>query len=202
MISEAITPLRMIFWGGLICFVDLSFSQTSNGSGFRFDIVNDTVGATMIAVGVFRLSSFSVHANYERAMSFVKIVSVLSVLDAIRDHFIIPLPMPMRFLLQLFSIATLAAIVTFCLAMRQLSHTAGLTLSEGSWRTTTNLFVFIYAIPLGLSYLLGMAAIASGQSLNFNIGPAGLILLPIFLVPIIHFFVSTSRMYREAGLSI
>ena len=197
-ITQAITPLRMIFWGGLLCLFDLSFTQTSNGTGFKFDILNDAVGVVMITVGVFRLSSLPVHAKFETAMSFVKVVAVLSILDAICDHVITPLPAPVQLILQLFGIATLAAMITFCVAMRWLSNVARLPHSEASWRTTTNLFVFIYAIPLGLIHLLGMAAIASGTSFNLNVGPLGLLLLPIFAIPIIHLFVSTSRMQREA----
>ncbi len=202
MITEAITPLRMIFWGGLICLFDLSVTQKSNGTGFKFDILNDVVGAVLISVGVFRLSSLSVHANYETAMSFVKVIAVLSILDSIRDHVVTPLPTPVQLLLQLFGIATLAASITFCVAMRWLSTATRLTLSEASWRTTTILFVCIYAIPLGLIHLLGMASIASGKFFNVNVGPAGLLLLPIFAIPIIHLFVSTSRMRREAELTI
>lgn len=48
-ISKAVTPLRMIFWGALLCILDFSFSSYSsrNGgpaSGFQFDILNDLLG--------------------------------------------------------------------------------------------------------------------------------------------------------------
>lgn len=32
---RAITPLRMIFWGGLLCIFDLTFTETTNGTGFK-----------------------------------------------------------------------------------------------------------------------------------------------------------------------
>jgi hypothetical protein len=43
-IKHAVAPLRMIFWGGLLCVFDITFSQTTNGQGFKFDILNDALG--------------------------------------------------------------------------------------------------------------------------------------------------------------
>jgi hypothetical protein len=60
------------------------------------------------------------------------------------------------------------------------------------------LFVLIYLVPLGSFYLLSMAAAVTGRSFNFDLGPAGLLVLPVFAVPLVHLFVSTSRMRRAA----
>ena len=38
-------PAELIFWGGLLCIFDITFGQTTNGRGFRCDILNDAVGA-------------------------------------------------------------------------------------------------------------------------------------------------------------
>jgi hypothetical protein len=200
MIRDAIVPLRMIFWGGLIYLIDISYSYTRNGMGFRFDFVNDVVGTLLITAGVFRLGVLEVDERYNRVMTFVAMVATLSVLDAVRAHFVMPIPPLVRLFLQLYGMVTLAAIIAFCVAMRWLSTTAQLARSAASWRTTTMLFVGCYAFPLGLGYLADIAATATGRPLKINLGPLALLLVPIFVVPIIHLFISTTRMQREAEM--
>jgi hypothetical protein len=91
----------------------------------------------------------------------------------------------------------LVAIVTFCVAMRWFCEEAQLRKAARSWRVTTILFVVIYLLPLGLLYVMMALAIVSGRSFNVNLGPAGLLLLPVFAIPLIHLFVSTSRMRHD-----
>ncbi len=197
-VKHAITPLRLIFWGALLCIFDFTFTEMRNGQGFRFDILNDTLGSILIAVGVFRLSALSVHDRYATAMKFVQVVSVLAVLDSIRDHFIMPLDPVVQFALNLLGVASLVAIVVFCVAMRWFCENAGLREASTSWSTTTKLFVFIYLFPMGLFYAISALAIVSNSSFNLNFGAADLLLVPVFLLPLIHLFVSASRMKRAA----
>lgn len=82
--------------------------------------------------------------------------------------------------------------------MRWFCEEARLDRAAQSWRTTTLLFVVIYLIPLGLCYLAGCVSILIGRSFHFELGPLGLLLLPVFAVPLIHLFMSTSRMARSA----
>ena len=152
----------------------------------------------MIAYGVFLLASAPVNRRYSSVMTFVKIVSALAVLDAIRDHFIMPLPPPVHVLQTAFGLACLGAIIAFCVAMRWYCEEAQLPQAAASWSVTTMLFVVIYLLPLGLLYLAGIYAMLSGTSFSFNLGPVGLLVLPVFAIPLIHLFVSTSRMSRAA----
>jgi hypothetical protein len=131
-------------------------------------------------------------------MTFVTVVSFFAVLDAIREHFIMPLPPAVLMLLNLFGLVCLAAIVAFCVSMRWFCEQAALPEAAKSWWTTTVLFVAIYLIPLGLLHVAGVFAKLTGSSFNFNLGPFGLLLLVVFVVPLIHLFVSTSRMKRAA----
>jgi hypothetical protein len=101
-IKEAITPLRMIFWGGLLCILDITLNfKTTEGWGFKCDILDDTVGMILITVGVFRLRAIPVHQRYATLMKFVQILSVLNLLDSIRAHFVVPLPAVLRVVLDL-----------------------------------------------------------------------------------------------------
>lgn len=197
-LQRAVAPLRLIFWGGLLCVFDLSITWTVNRQGFKFDILNDALGAVLIAIGVCKLAGFSGQPRYVWAMFFVVVVALLSILDTIRAHFILPLPDPVHFALSLFSLVRLVAVVVFCVAMRWLCQEKCLPMSAASWLTTTWLFGIIYLLVLGLFYIAAAGAIVAGTSFNINLGPAGLLLLPVFALPIIHLFVSTSRMKREA----
>lgn len=195
-VTRAITPLRMIFWGGLLCIFEISW--TIRGSGFKYSLLNDTLGAVLIMVGVFKLSAIAVQDRFVTLMRFVKVVSVLVVLNTIRAHFIMPLPPLVVAAVNLFGLVTQVAIVAFCVAMRWFCEEAGLSWPAESWKFTTKLFIIIYLFPLGLLQLAGLVAVISGQSSNVNLGPAGLLLLPVFVVPLVHLFVSTSRMKRGA----
>lgn len=198
-IRRSITPLRMVFWGGLLCIFDLTLSHTMNGSGWSFDVLNDAVGMLLITLAVRRLEEFEVHPRYALLLRLALIVSVLSLIRAICGHIIMPLPDLWRLMLHLFSIVCLLAIIGFCVAMRWLCEAASLELSARSWRLTTILFVAVYLIPLGAIHLLSVAVYAVGTQFHVDLGPLGLLLLVVFAIPIVHLFISTSRMRNAAA---
>ncbi|XTP35521.1 YncE family protein [Mycobacterium sp. TJFP1] len=197
-IKSAISPLRWIFWGALICLVDLTYSQTVDGDGWKFDFANDAAGTLMILWGTTRLAKFRVNDRYRAAMGFVTIAAVLSLLDAIHGHFIYDTAAAVALFFALVGVAAMIATAVFCVAMRWLSEAAGLARSAKSWKTTTWLFVIIYLIPLGLLYCASAVAIALRSPFNIDLGPTGLLLVPVFCVPLIHFFISTNRMKADA----
>jgi hypothetical protein len=197
-VLRATGPLALIFWGGLLCVFDLTFTQTTNGQGFKCDVLNDAVGTLLIAVGVSRLAALPVPGRYRSAMRFVQLVAILAVLNAVRAHFVVPLPAAVQAALALFGLVTLAAIVTFCVAMRWLCEHAGLRAAARSWAVTTVLFVVIYLLPLGGLYVVMAGAAATGREFQLKLGPAALLLVLVFAIPLIHLFVSTVRMRRAA----
>ena len=178
--------------------LDIHISSTSNGEGWRFDFLNDFVGMATITWAVFRLARIEVEPRYAIAMGFLKIVAVLGCVKALHGHLIYDTPLLISLLVNLQGFLAMAATVIFCVAMQWLSRHAGLDRSAGSWRVTTILFIVVYLIPLGLFYLASLVAIATGQSFNLNLGIGGLVLIPVFLIPLVHFFVSTSRMRDES----
>lgn len=155
-IKKAVGPLRLIFWGGMICILD--FSITDNAT-YKFDIISDVIGTIMITVGVFRLAEFEVHRRYSSAISFVKIIAILGIVAAIREHFLFQSPLPIVFVELLVGLASLGAVIALCVAMRWLSEDAGLGRAAQSWQTTMVLFVVLYALPMGLLYLVGAASL-------------------------------------------
>jgi len=190
-IKRIVTALRLIFWGGIICVLDFKY----NG----FDIINDVIGAIMIAWGVFRLSNLGVHRHYHVAMLFVMIISILYIAEAIIAHFHYRIPGPIAFVMHFYGIAKMLATVVFCVAMLWLCIAAGLPRSEKSWKITMILFGAIYLIPWGLLHFVWIVCLITGKRFSFNIGPAALLILLVFIVPLIHLFISTSRMKTEAA---
>lgn len=189
-IKRAITPLRLIFWGGIICVLDFKF----NG----FDVLNDVAGTIMIAWGVFSLGGMSVHEHYSRTMLFVKIVAAVCVFEAVLGHFRYDVNTFVLLLTHLFGMAKVLATVVFCVAMRWLCEAGGLARSRESWKMTAILFGVIYLVPWGVFHLAGLLAMITRRSFHFNLGPIVLLLLAVFIAPLVHLFVSTSRMKREA----
>jgi hypothetical protein len=195
--QTAISALRAVFWGGLLCVFDFSFSQTANGNGFKVDIISDVIGCLMIVWGVGQLKPLLPLERYYQAMMFVQVIAWMCVVEAVADHWVTKTPIVPGIVRSLFSLASLAAIVCFCVAMRWLCESLSLSRARQSWRITTYLFVFIYLLPLGLFHTSAIIAIITGRSFHFNLGPAGLLFLLVFVVPIIHLFMSTSRMKEE-----
>ena len=200
-LAATITPLRLIFWGALLCLIDINFSQTVNGSGFKFDLLDDFIGMSLITAGVFRFAGFTPSHSYAKSMAFVKVVAVVSTFKALLDHFVFRAPAVWNFAWTFFALLELGAIVLFCSNMHLLCRALELDWPARSWKTTATLFGCIFAVPLGLFYSASLIATLLGRSFHFSLGILGLLLLPVFAIPLFHFFASTSRMARAAGQS-
>lgn len=191
-IHRAVVPLRLVFWGAMICVLDFKI----NG----FDLLNDTIGTLLIAFGVWGLAGLPVEeASYRTRMRFLQVVVVLAVFHSVYAQLPVESPPPIAFFETLFAIVKLAAAVLFCMTMMQACGEADLIRAAESWQLTRNLFFWICAVPLGLFYVVALGTILTGSTFHFDLGPLGLLLLPVFLAPLIHFFVSTSRMKHDAG---
>jgi hypothetical protein len=189
-VESLVGPLRLVFWGGTFCVLDVKL----NG----FDLFNDVLGALLIAWGVLRLGCSQIHERYRLAMLFVQVMALLYVIQAVNAYVRYELPRPLTFLVHVYGIAKLAATVVFCVAMRWMCSVTGLTRSERSWKTTEILFVAIYLVPLGLTHMVWLICLITGGSFEFRFGWPALIFIFIFFVPLMHLFVSTSRMRAEA----
>ncbi|HPF38036.1 MAG TPA: hypothetical protein P5081_06685 [Phycisphaerae bacterium] len=201
MIDRAVVSLRLIFWGGMLCVVDVTFSSvtTVNGvsSGFVFDFLNDAVGAALITVGAARLSTMEISRRFVSVMHFVVFVAFVVTLDSIRLHFVTDWPTVVQLGANLIGIVSIVAIPAFCVAMRWLCDDAFLERASRSWSLTLVLFVCIYVLPLGLLRIAILFASLTGSPFLIDLGPAGLLLLPVFAAPLIHLFMSTSRMKTD-----
>ncbi len=82
--------------------------------------------------------------------------------------------------------------------MHRLAAAFALPRSASSWLTTRWLVIALWAIPLGLLHLLGLVVLLTGQSFHWNFGMLIFPLLLVFIIPLVHLFISTSRMRQEA----
>ncbi len=205
-ITQAVTPLRMIFWGGMLCVFDFSFSSTTSidgqsHTGWRFDILNDFIGMFLIAVGIAKLSKFGIDQSFQSRMQFVFVCALLNCVEAFFGHFIFDSPMILNVLSNVLGLVSLCAIVMFCTSMHRLSSAFDLARSAESWLVTRLLVIILWVVPLGLLYVVGLGALLTGQSAHWNVGMLIIPILIVFVIPLIHLFVSSSRMRHEAEFS-
>jgi hypothetical protein len=194
-IIHVVRPLRRLFWGALLVLLDFTFSTTTNGVGFRLDLLDDTVGMVLITAAVATLWDMHVSPSYAARMGFVRWVAILALLESILDHFIFPQPALLAFFVQALGIAKPVAALLFCACMRDLCREAMLSEAGSKWHTTLMLFLFFYGIPLAL---LQLAAMLPDGAIHIDVGPWMVLVLPIFFVPLISFFSATSTMERLA----
>jgi hypothetical protein len=171
-------------------------SDPLNGYGFRFDFLNDALGMLLIVIGVQKLSRFRAETEprYPKIILFVRTIAIFELINAIQEHWITPRSSFVDFTLMILALLSLTAIICFCVAMRWLCIAALLEQAAQSWKTTTTLFLWIYVFPLGLIYSADALSFVTEEKLHIDLGPWGFALLMLFVVPLIHFFMSTSRM--------
>jgi hypothetical protein len=199
-LNEAIWPLRLIFWGTLICVIDISYTETLRASGkliagTRFDFVNDVVGCIMIAVGVNKLRKYPVSDRYSTWMTFAFWVSVIDCFGAVHEHFLYPKSVPWVFVLGVYGLVQLIALLMFCECMRLWSEAFHLDRSTKSWLWTCRLVAWIFAVPIGLVWWISIPMIVSGEHVSIHDSHSQFIFLLVVLtfVPLVHGLVSLSR---------
>ncbi|QIZ71408.1 hypothetical protein [Oxynema aestuarii] len=191
--------LRLIFWGILICLVDVTLSKPVDWGSVQFDLVHDFIGMLLMVYGTIHLSKIKIGGCYPKSMSFVKNVTILGAIDALHEHFIYEFPLWVLALRIFYFFASLVAIIVFCVAMRYFSQKVGFSKSIKRWKTTGLLFWFIYLIPFFFFCLIFGIAILAKTSINYTFHPFWmLVLLPVTLTPWIHGLVSLSTMKSEA----
>lgn len=195
-LRRAITPLRMIFWGGLMVLIDLTFNTRIGREHYKIDILDDFIGMLLISIGVFRLAALDQGPGFSGAMQFVKVVSVISTFKQLIKHWHFDGGEVWSWGWSLYAFVELAAILLFCRSMQVLCWQHSLDEPARSWGTTRTFYLALCVLPLGALYGFFIVMRLNGKVSNWDIGAAALVFLAILLLPWIHFFVSTSRMKR------
>jgi hypothetical protein len=185
--------LGKIFWGTLICVLDFHFSQTSNGSGFKFDVINDVVGTVMIAWGLGQLAPLVADSTYVGIMRFCGAVAAMAVIDALLDHIVTPWPPPVRVIWVAFSLLCLASIYRFCFAMRLFCGSVALLREEESWQSSQGLFLWLNVVPALILHAVSLPWLLSHGQRRLEIGPIAIVIVIVGFIPLVHILLSISR---------
>jgi len=194
--KQIVKALRQMFWGGIIIILDVNFGG--------FDIVVDALGVLLIVLGVYSLARQEGGAIFQRKMRIVKpLVLVFMYVSFVE---LLPLPQVARHWLGIVFVPWLVAIYLFCTAMRAFCEHHTLSRSSKSWNMTSVLVLFIYVIPLSIAYIgvwVGGTFLQGQGEFSFNANaaeyPQILIFLIVGVAPLIHLFISTSRIKREVA---
>ena len=197
----AVTPLRLIFLGGLLYRFDWSPSW-ARGELWRVDILNDAAGMVLIAVGVFRLRWIRVHPayrdNYGSFMRLVKAVTVIGIAEAVMNHFVFEHLLILDIFVAIYRMTQLAAICLFCIAMRWLFREANLPGTLNSWKVTMILFVGVVVTPLAFYFFSVFLTLMAEAAHHRDLGIVEWFLPVLWAVPFVGMYVSTRRLAREA----
>jgi hypothetical protein len=146
--------LQLIGWGVLLCIFDLWFSRTTNGVGYRIDLLSDAVGLLLILIGVWRLGTVYVCDTYRRLMLFVRLGAALGLLAALDAHYIRPVAPATAFFWSLAGWLSGLGVVGFCLAMGLLWRSLGPARLADHWRWAG--IGYLLALGLGLALRLAL----------------------------------------------
>jgi hypothetical protein len=146
--------LQFIGWGVLLCIFDLSFSRTTNGVGYRIDLLNDAAGLLLILIGVWRLGMVYVSATYRRLMLFVRLGAALALLAALDAHYLRPVAPATALFWSLADWLSGLGVIGFCLAMGLLWRSLGPPRLADYWRWAGIGYLLALALSLALRLAL------------------------------------------------
>lgn len=198
---DVIAAMRWIFWGGLLCIFDITTQWVSTGSagatGWRIDWLPDALGVMLILAGLRVLARFPLGLSYSRVLSAGVATAWVSLVISLVKFRVMYEPPAWKLFLSLFSITRLVVITLFCGALARLAVSLGASAATRSFMTTRAAFVMLYVLPLAVFYSMVPLAML-GMKVNLDIdGTAAIALLALLAVPLLHFYVSTSRLQRE-----
>ena len=158
------SSLRFIFWGILVCAVDLKLGE--------FDIINDFVGMLMILRGVVTLSRVPLSDRYRRWMFFTVAVAVLMTIYTFLSSILHPLhiiqtPKPNMIICAVFLFVILVAVlgvIAFCRCMIEHCSAMRWERAIASWKFSTRLVTYGVMLPC---IMLAIALAVAFPSLEF-----------------------------------
>ncbi len=202
-ILQAIKPLRMIFWGAVLILLNISCFWSLPGFRINLDIFNDLVGAILIAVGVTRLARLAVNHRYACFMRWAAVAAWLNLVPQALHSVVFAHPRPLSAMLSAIGLASMVGVFGFLWSMRILAQAAGLERSARSWTVTTILMQVFWVAPLSVLYsITAFVSITSQPEFDYDLGAGVVPVVALALLPLVHFFVSTSRMLRDARILV
>jgi hypothetical protein len=203
-LKSAVGALRRIFWGGLVCIIDVRTDLRMGERWVEFDWVPDLLGMSLILSGVVPLALLRVDPLYRRWMAAVVAVSALATLGEALAYLPMEESRGWTVFWKMVGLWSVVATWVFTLQMRRLSEVAKLGDAASSWRSTSAWFLWVYLVPLGAVNAAIFVTTATGTKLSWlPPGPGAHAILflacALLLVPHFKLFGSTSTMARSAG---
>jgi uncharacterized membrane protein len=197
MLKQARGPLLAIIWGGLLYLLDLSYSQTTGGEGFRLDLLDDTLGVALILYALSKLSSLLDDDLYHKSMQFAQGVAVIELVRSLDAHWIYQRSGAISLLITVVATLVPLGLLLFSFAMRRLCEALEeLTAISSSWTTTLWLVGLIYVIPTLLFLLNRVFDAFDWPVLQADLTLLGLIVLVLGFLPALHLLLSVWRTQR------
>ncbi|WP_046757630.1 hypothetical protein [Kordia jejudonensis] len=185
-----VNDLKLIIIGTLLIMFDFYYSSTTNGTGFKIDIINDVIGAFMIYIATTRMSKIEMkNFTYYRLMSFVNIATMVLIFVSIYDFFIFNEPTFMTLIIQCLGIITTIGVLFFFAAMTYFTEEKLLESSFEKMKIARNLIFWIYVLPtflLAIPIFGNLLFKSSAFSFHYDGGWGILILILFIFVPIFY----------------
>jgi len=229
--ERVIVPCRLIFWGIIICLLDINLGN--------FDTINDFVGMLMLLYGVAALYAVPISHQYRQWMAFPLILTIFGTLFSFFGDVVLPLSStlqtpPNKIILALFILVEyleIMSIIVFCRCMGDYCMVMNWERVRTSWRYSAQLITYgvlilyvILAIPkfffisaLTFFYIGSLPPNINGVQFHSDIGywrasidatVGYTVILLILLVGLVlgiwafvHFLISLSRMIYAAEKS-
>lgn len=198
--------LNLIFWGIVFILIDISFSETRNGEGYRIDIINDLVGAFMVFRGFDRIAKSNLFYQRERLLRGIYYATGLQMLLSATTFFVIQKPEWLSLLEGFVNLYIVWGLIEFAYAMHILSNNIFLPKSRDRWKVSQRLLYRIYFIPM---FVLEVLAVISHLvnvpelRLRYDFGSEivnlalAITLFAMVFVPLIHSLWSIYMMRKE-----
>jgi hypothetical protein len=190
--------LWLIFAGILVYCIAIAITFSGQQS-WRIYLSDQPIGAALIAIGVWQLGRVDIDREYTLTMRAILIFAILQIATTAVAFF----PLSKDPLFQLFrsvlDLASTAAVVAFCIAMRWFCQDLALQRSARGWLKTTVVFCCA-CVPLAVSQFAGMLVVLKAiQIVPYSTAQqnlAGWFLLQILLIvaPPLAFLLSILQM--------
>lgn len=196
-LRRSILPLRLVFWGAVLCVVDFRIRSEIG----TIDLVSDFAGTALVLAGLWMLSGIRVDAVYRRGMRFAAVAALASLAGQLVDFAPASLQRSARPFVELAGLLEVAAVAVFARMMVRLARSAELPDVAADWARTFKWFLGCFVAPLGLLRAAGMLWLMAGSPrLPLPPFPVAFWLAAILgffamlLIPWIRLFMSTSRL--------
>ena len=152
--NRIIAPLRLVFWGNVVCFLDIRLNH--------FDITNNFIGMTMILWGAILLFCVPVSNLHQKRMLFVIIVVIITTIIMFFTEVLYPLkwiqiPKPNLLfwtLVMIWMIISFAGTVSFLRCMKEYSTVLNWERAIASWQYSIRLMIYGVGISGSLLMIL------------------------------------------------